>query len=84
MPSANGAGHAGTEDPTRGGRRGRRRGAADPSARKWWKRPRAGERAEPPRWTASLDDATAGRAMLLGALLSGANVLGDGLSGLGR
>ncbi|MER5571915.1 GAP family protein [Streptomyces goshikiensis] len=40
---------------------------------KWWKRPRAGERAEPPRWMASLDDATAGRALLLGALLSGAN-----------
>ncbi|MFE2155388.1 GAP family protein [Streptomyces lavendulae] len=42
-------------------------------ARKWWKRPRAGEQAEPPRWMASLDDATAGRALLLGALLSGAN-----------
>ncbi|MBT1189804.1 GAP family protein [Streptomyces sp. CJ_13] len=42
-------------------------------ARKWWKRPRARERAEPPRWMASLDDVTAGRALLLGALLSGAN-----------
>ncbi|MFE3763827.1 GAP family protein [Streptomyces sp. NPDC059104] len=41
--------------------------------RKWFNRPRAGERAEPPRWMASLDDATAGRALLLGALLSGAN-----------
>ncbi|MFB7781146.1 GAP family protein [Streptomyces vinaceus] len=41
--------------------------------RKWWGRPRAGEQAEPPRWMASLDDATAGRALLLGALLSGAN-----------
>ncbi|WP_192582456.1 GAP family protein [Streptomyces triticiradicis] len=41
--------------------------------RTWWKRPRAGEQAEPPRWMASLDDATAGRALLLGALLSGAN-----------
>ncbi|WP_327413450.1 GAP family protein [Streptomyces sp. NBC_01233] len=41
--------------------------------RKWWKRPRAGEQAETPRWMASLDDATAGRALLLGALLSGAN-----------
>nr|WBO78747.1 GAP family protein [Streptomyces sp. SBE_14.2] len=41
--------------------------------RKWWKRPRAGEQAEPPRWMASLDNATAGRALLLGALLSGAN-----------
>ncbi|MFG2621860.1 GAP family protein [Streptomyces sp. NPDC048507] len=41
--------------------------------RTWCKRPRGGERAEPPRWTASLDDVTAGRALLLGALLSGAN-----------
>ncbi|MGP3683259.1 GAP family protein [Streptomyces sp. IBSNAI002] len=41
--------------------------------RKWWKRPRAGEQAEPPRWMASLEDATAGRVLLLGALLSGAN-----------
>ncbi|GLV86971.1 hypothetical protein Slala03_66600 [Streptomyces lavendulae subsp. lavendulae] len=41
--------------------------------RKWWKRPRAGERTEPPRWMASLDGATAGRALLLGVLLSGAN-----------
>lgn len=41
--------------------------------RTWWKRPRAGEQAEPPRWMASLDDATAGRALVLGALLSGAN-----------
>ncbi|MGW1246196.1 GAP family protein [Streptomyces sp. NPDC002535] len=41
--------------------------------RKWWKRPRNEEQAEPPRWMASLDDATAGRALLLGALLSGAN-----------
>ncbi|MFF4456814.1 GAP family protein [Streptomyces goshikiensis] len=42
-------------------------------ARTWGKRPRARERAEPPRWMASLDDATAGRALLLGALLSGVN-----------
>ncbi|GLX41045.1 hypothetical protein Sros01_71180 [Streptomyces roseochromogenus] len=41
--------------------------------RTWWKRPRAGERTEPPRWMASLDGATAGRALLLGVLLSGAN-----------
>ncbi|MEU2079851.1 GAP family protein [Streptomyces sp. NPDC013489] len=41
--------------------------------RKWWKRPRTGEQAEPPRWMASLDDATASRAFFLGALLSGAN-----------
>ncbi|MFD9499961.1 GAP family protein [Streptomyces sp. NPDC060035] len=42
-------------------------------ARKWWKRPRAGDEAEAPRWMASLGGATAGRALLLGALLSGAN-----------
>lgn len=41
--------------------------------RKWWRRPRAGDEVEAPRWMASLDDATAGRALLLGALLSGAN-----------
>ncbi|MGW0970764.1 GAP family protein [Streptomyces sp. NPDC002516] len=41
--------------------------------RTWWRRPRAGEPAEPPRWMASLDGATAGRALLLGVLLSGAN-----------
>ncbi|MFF3886096.1 GAP family protein [Streptomyces sp. NPDC001914] len=41
--------------------------------RTWWKRPRAGEQTEQPRWMASLDDATAPRALLLGALLSGAN-----------
>ncbi|MFD8733359.1 GAP family protein [Streptomyces sp. NPDC059618] len=41
--------------------------------RTWWKRPRAGEQAQPPRWMSSLDDVTAGRALLLGALLSGAN-----------
>ncbi|MFI0960733.1 GAP family protein [Streptomyces sp. NPDC021080] len=41
--------------------------------RTWWKRPRSGEQAAPPGWMASLDDATAGRALLLGALLSGAN-----------
>ncbi|MFE6041050.1 GAP family protein [Streptomyces sp. NPDC056452] len=42
-------------------------------ARKWWKRPRAGDEAEASAWMASLDSATAGRALLLGALLSGAN-----------
>ncbi|MDT0439467.1 MULTISPECIES: hypothetical protein [Streptomyces] len=52
--------------------------------RKRWTRPRGGEQARPPAWMASLDGATAGRALLLGALLSGAKVLGDGLSGLGR
>ncbi|MFF4398493.1 GAP family protein [Streptomyces sp. NPDC001480] len=43
------------------------------AVRKWWKRPRACEQAKPPRWMASLDGATAGRALLLGALLAGAN-----------
>lgn len=42
-------------------------------ARKWWRRPRAGEESRTPRWTASLDDVSASRALLLGALLSGAN-----------
>lgn len=41
--------------------------------RKWCKRPRKDEQAQPPRWMASLEDATTGRALLLGALLSGAN-----------
>lgn len=41
--------------------------------RTWWRRPRDGEQADEPRWTASLEDATAGRSLLLGALLSGAN-----------
>ncbi|WP_460105395.1 GAP family protein [Streptomyces sp. YKOK-J1] len=41
--------------------------------RKWWTRPSTGETARPPRWMASLGDVTAGRALLLGALLSGAN-----------
>ncbi|MGW1963845.1 GAP family protein [Streptomyces sp. NPDC001935] len=41
--------------------------------RTWWRRPRGGEQADEPRWMASLEDATAGRALLLGALLSGAN-----------
>ncbi|MFC9669812.1 MULTISPECIES: GAP family protein [unclassified Streptomyces] len=42
-------------------------------ARKWWQRPRAGNETETPRWMASLDDVSALRALLLGALLSGAN-----------
>ncbi|WP_199546527.1 GAP family protein [Streptomyces sp. N35] len=42
-------------------------------ARKWWRRPRAADEAEPPRWMASLGEATAARALVLGALLSGAN-----------
>jgi threonine/homoserine/homoserine lactone efflux protein len=41
--------------------------------RKWLARPRAGDVAEAPRWMASLDDATAGKSLALGALLSGAN-----------
>ncbi|MGK4578667.1 GAP family protein [Kitasatospora sp. HPMI-4] len=42
-------------------------------ARKWWLRPRSGDEVRTPRWAASLENATAGRALLLGALLSGAN-----------
>ncbi|MFC9282837.1 GAP family protein [Streptomyces collinus] len=42
-------------------------------ARKWCNRPRAGEQTPPPRWMASLEDATAARALLLGALLAAAN-----------
>ncbi|MEU0634058.1 GAP family protein [Streptomyces sp. NPDC005989] len=42
-------------------------------ARKWWKRPRGADHVAPPRWMASLGEATAGRALLLGLLLSGAN-----------
>ncbi|MEU9863946.1 GAP family protein [Streptomyces sp. NPDC047971] len=41
--------------------------------RKWWLRPRSGDVAEEPRWMARLDDVTAGRSLLLGVLLSGAN-----------
>lgn len=41
--------------------------------RKWSKRPRADEDAEVPSWMASLDDATAGRALTLGLVLSAAN-----------
>ncbi|WP_351225829.1 GAP family protein [Streptomyces sp. NPDC002133] len=41
--------------------------------RKWWVRPRADDEVEVPRWMASLDDATVGRALVLGVLLSGAN-----------
>ncbi|MGW3989225.1 GAP family protein [Streptomyces sp. NPDC004830] len=42
-------------------------------AGKWWKRPDAGEQAETPPWMRTLDHVTAGRALLLGVLLSGAN-----------
>ncbi|MFF3689533.1 GAP family protein [Streptomyces sp. NPDC002187] len=41
--------------------------------RKWWRRPRAGDEVGAPRWMAQLAEATAGRAVGLGALLSGAN-----------
>ena len=41
--------------------------------RKWWRRPRPGEVVDVPTWMGSLNDATAGKALLLGALLSGAN-----------
>jgi threonine/homoserine/homoserine lactone efflux protein len=41
--------------------------------RKWWRRPRPGEVEDPPAWMGSLNDATPGRALLLGVLLSGAN-----------
>jgi threonine/homoserine/homoserine lactone efflux protein len=40
---------------------------------KWRGRPRRGEEVEEPEWMASLDDVTAGKALLLGAVLSGAN-----------
>lgn len=41
--------------------------------RTWLQRPRAGDEAETPAWMASLDSATAGRSLLLGTLLAGAN-----------
>ncbi|MFE5513712.1 GAP family protein [Streptomyces sp. NPDC056529] len=41
--------------------------------RKWGKRLRKGDRVEEPGWMTSLDDATAGRALLLDVLLSAAN-----------
>ncbi|HEY5876518.1 MAG TPA: GAP family protein [Ilumatobacteraceae bacterium] len=41
--------------------------------RKWATRPRSGDEVEAPRWMASLDEVTAGKAFLLGVLLSGAN-----------
>ena len=41
--------------------------------RKWWTRPRAGEQVATPAWMASLQDASPGRALGLGLLLSGAN-----------
>ncbi|MFF3841544.1 GAP family protein [Streptomyces sp. NPDC001930] len=41
--------------------------------RKWSLRPRDGEEADEPGWMASLGEATAGRSLTLGVLLSGAN-----------
>ncbi|MGW0144570.1 GAP family protein [Streptomyces sp. NPDC004822] len=41
--------------------------------RTWWQRPGADSEPETPRWMASLDDVPASRALVLGALLSGAN-----------
>lgn len=41
--------------------------------RKWWTRPSGGEAPATPAWTASLGEATPGRALGLGALLGGAN-----------
>ena len=41
--------------------------------RKWRGRPRRGEDVEAPKWMASLDEVTAGKALVLGGLASGAN-----------
>jgi threonine/homoserine/homoserine lactone efflux protein len=41
--------------------------------RKWWARPRPDDVIAVPTWMASLDAATPGKALVLGALLSGAN-----------
>ena len=41
------------------------------AVRKWWTRPRPGDVLTMPSWMAALDDATAGKALVLGALLSG-------------
>jgi threonine/homoserine/homoserine lactone efflux protein len=41
--------------------------------RKWRTRPRGGAEVAVPGWMASLDDVSGGRALMLGALLSGAN-----------
>jgi threonine/homoserine/homoserine lactone efflux protein len=38
--------------------------------RKWWTRPRPGDEVATPRWMASLDEVSAGKAVVLGALLS--------------
>ena len=41
--------------------------------RKWRTRPRPGDAVDVPSWMASLDEATAGKALVLGVLLSAAN-----------
>lgn len=41
--------------------------------RKWWHRPRPGDVVDAPTWMASLDTAGPGKALMLGALLAGAN-----------
>lgn len=43
------------------------------AARQWAKRPKPGEEPDAPSWMATIDAATAPRAVLLGAALSGAN-----------
>jgi threonine/homoserine/homoserine lactone efflux protein len=42
-------------------------------ARKWRRRPRPGDVEAPPGWMTKLDEATAGKAFVLGVLLSGIN-----------
>jgi len=41
--------------------------------RTWWTRPRSGDVVEEPGWMASLEEATAAKAFVLGAVLAGAN-----------
>jgi threonine/homoserine/homoserine lactone efflux protein len=43
------------------------------AARQWRKRPKEGEETEMPKWMAGVDSMTPGRALVLGAALSGAN-----------
>lgn len=43
------------------------------AAQQWRKRPRAGEETAMPKWMASVDSITPGRALVLGGALSGAN-----------
>lgn len=54
--------------------------------RDWKKRPKPGEEVEVPKWMNSIDSMTAGKALVMGALLSGVNpknlalILGAGVS----